>query len=225
MSFKLPMKFKIYFLFLIFNFLFSSCIGQNRAFIPVPDLSVFDNHKKIEIDNITGTKDGVPAAFMPEWLLSFVNGGNKAVEQLNSYRDKYVFIGVNESENFIILNKWAENFTAAQDFAVLAAIRIEERMIMSASLFPDDEYGLFFETLVKTAYNTEYRDAVKEEIYWFKKGTVPEVYNFFILISIDRITMQSIIRNMISQAITTASPSGSQATSVIRLRNTFFEGF
>jgi len=220
------MKIKIYPAFLLLTvLLLFSCAGQRKAFIPVPDFSVYDTDKKIDIDNIIQTKDGVPASRMPEWLLTYVNGGNRAVEQLNPYRDKYVFIEMSESENFIALNKWAENFSTTQDFAVLAAVRIEERMISTASLFPDDEYGAFFETMVKIAYSTAYRNAVKEEIYWFKKGTVPEVYNFFILISIDRITMQSIIRNMISQAITAASPSGSQATSVNRLRNNFFEGF
>ena len=212
-------------LFLITVFLSFSCIGQNKPFIPIPDFSVFNTEKKIDIDNIIETKDGVPVYLMPEWLLTFANGGNKAVEQLNSYRDKYIFVGMSENENFIALNKWAENFTTAQDLAVLAAIRIEERMISSASLYPDDEYGAFFETMVKIAYSTAYQDAVKEEIYWFKKGTVPEIYNFFILISIDRNTMQLIIRNMMSQAHAAASPSGSQATSVNRLRNTFFEGF
>jgi len=220
------MKIKIYpAFFLLTVLLLFSCTGQRKAFIPVPDFSIYDTNKKIDIDNIIQTKDGASAGRMPEWLLTYVNGGNRAVEQLNPYRDKYVFVGMSESENFIALNKWAENFSTAQDFAVLAAVRIEERMISTASLFPDDEYGAFFETMVKIAYSTTYRNAVKEEIYWFKKGTVPEVYNFFILISIDRITMQSIIRNMISQSIAAASPSGSQATSVNRLRNNFFEGF
>jgi len=234
------MKSKIYFIFIISYLLFSSCLGQRRNFIPVADLSVFDNQKKIEISNIIETKDRASAESMPEWLLSFAEGGNKAVEQLNAYRDKYVFVGVNEGTNFIILNKWTENFTAAQDFAILAAIRIEERMIAGASLYPDDEYGLFFETLVKIAYGTEYPDAVKEETYWFKNGTDPETFNFFIMITIDRNTMQSIIRGMMAQAqaITSTSglgpqgyrpqnlrPRGSQAASVNRIRQTFFEGF
>ena len=234
------MKSKIYFIFIISYLLFSSCLGQRRNFIPVADLSVFDNQKKIEISNIIETKDRASAESMPEWLLSFAEGGNRAVEQLNAYRDKYVFVGVNEGTNFIILNKWTENFTAAQDFAILAAIRIEERMIAGASLYPDDEYGLFFETLIKIAYSTEYPDAVKEETYWFKKGIDQEIYKFFIMITIDKITMQSIIRGMMAQAYSIVSPrnlgtkvpgtkvprpQGSQAASVSRIRQTFFEGF
>jgi hypothetical protein len=220
------MKKQLYsvFLVLIVLFLFS-CLGQSNFFIPAPDFSVFNINRIIEIDNIIETKDGVSAEFMPEWLLTFINGGNRAVEQLENYRDKYVFVGVNEGRNFIILNKWTENFTAEQDFAILAAIRIEERMIASALLFPDDEYGLFFQTLIRIAYGTEYQDAVKEETYWYKRGTDPEIYNFFIMITIDRNTMQSIIRNMMAQASSIASPTGSQAISVNRIRQTFFEGF
>jgi len=224
------MKTKLYFLFIISYLLFFSCLGQRKAFVPVPDFSVFENHKIIEIDNIIETKDGASAESMPEWLLRYIEGGNRAVEQLNAYREKYVFVGVNEGTNFIILNKWIENFTAEQDFAILAAIRIEERMIATASLYPDDEYGSFFETLIKIAYSTEYRNAVKEETYWFKYGTDPETYNFFIMITIDRYIMQSIIRGMMAQAQAIASPGsrgtrGSQAASVNRIRQTFFEGF
>jgi len=210
---------------ILYTILFFSCAGQNNLFIPEPDFSVYINDKTIQIDNIIETKDGVSADSMPLWLLTFVNGGNRAVEQMEAYSNKYVFVGVNEGENFIALNKWAENYSAMRDFAILAAGRMEERMILTASLFPDDEYGAFFETLIKLAYSTEYVSAAKEDTYWFKKGSVPETYNFFVLITIERNSMQAIVRSMMAQANAAAAPTGSQAASVNRLRLTFFDGF
>ena len=218
------MKIKIFSAVFFISFLFFSCPGQNKAFIPEPDFGVYVTEKTIQIDNITETKTGVSAAFMPEWLLTFIEGGNKAVERIEKYRDKYVFVGVNESANFITLNKWAENFTPQQDLAVLAARRIDERMIQGASLYPDDEYGAFYLTMVTAAYGTAYQEAEKEDFYWFKKDS-SDVYNFFILITIDKNTMQAIIRDMAAKAAAEAAPTGSQLISVNRLRQTFFEGF
>jgi len=194
-------------------------------FIPEPDFSIYDTNKKIDISNIIETKNGVPARLMPEWLLTFVDGGNRAVEQIDLFKDKYVFVGVNEGESFLLLSKWTENFTTAQDFAVLAAARIEERMIHTAALYPDDEYGSFYLNMIRAAYSAEYRDAVKQDTYWFKKSVPAEVYNFFILITIDKIQMQSIIRDMITQSYAGISSRSPQAASVNRLRQTFFEGF
>jgi len=213
-----------------FVVLFFSCAGQNNAFVPVPDFDVFVSEQKFDIDNIIETKNGSSAAgSLPEWLLAFAEGGIKLVEQLESFRDKYVFVAANEGENFIALNKWAENFTAVYDLAILAAIRIEERMILNASLYPDYEYGLFYENLMKIAYGTEYRDAVKEGFFWFKRrparDEAPEIFNFFILLTIDKNTMQSIIRNMMAQASAAAPSSRAQGTSINRLRQAFFEDF
>jgi len=220
------MKKKLFLAHCIFYIIFLfSCVGQNNIFIPEPDFSVYTKNITIQIDNIVETKDGVPVNSMPVWLLAYINGGNRAVEQIETYSNKYVFIGVNEGEHFIALNKWADNFTAAQDAAILAAIRIEERMISTATLFPDNEYGAFFETMVKLAYSTAYPNAVKEETYWFKRAAGPETYTFFVLITIDRNAMQSIVRNMITQANNATSATSSQATSINRLRQTFFEGF
>jgi len=220
-------------LFLLLITIFFSCTGQQNAFIPDPDFSVYDVTKRIQIDNITETKDGVSVNNMPLWLVTFVNDGIKAVEQIDAYNDKYVFIGVNEGNNFIVLNKWAENFSAVRDTAIMAAIRIEERMILTASLYPDDEYGRFFETFIKNAYSAEYTGAVKEDIYWFRRSGAQNAYSFFILITIEKNILQPIIRNMMSQASASVNaaanfataPTSSQTASVNRLRQTFFEGF
>jgi hypothetical protein len=217
-------------------FLFISCAGQSNAFfIPVPDFSIYENGITINRGDIIQTKDGVILEFMPEWLAAFIEGEIEAVEALELYSDKYVFIAVNEGENFTALEKWAENFSAQHDFAVLAAIRIENRLVLNASLYPDDEYGPFFETLIKRSYNQTYTGVVKENTYWIKmrnnnennvmRNSSPEIYKFFVLLTIDRSTMQSIIRSMIMQTIAAVSPTGPHAVSVSRLRQTFFQGF
>jgi len=224
-------KQKILILYILLIVLFS-CVGQNKSiYIPEPDFSVYEKEKKIEIGNIIEIKNGASIRrglaleeALPVWLQAFIKEGVEETEKIESLKDKYVFIAYNKGGNFTALNKWAENFTAEQNFAILAAIRIEERLINNATLFPDDEYGNFFETLVKNAYNTEYSPAVKEEIYWFRSSP-PDTYNFFILLTINKIEMQSIIGRMMIQSYNTEKLTHAQTVSVLKLRQSFFEGF
>lgn len=119
-----------------------------------------------------------------------------------------------------------------------------------ASLYPDDEYGLFFERLIKNAYNAEYPGAVKEDVFWIKTNfenenneefadnVSPEIFMFFILISIDKETMQTIITDMMETTVADLAESAgrrplqrllaialAQTAAVNNLRQVFFEGF
>jgi len=113
---------------------------------------------------------------------------------------------------------------------MLAASRIEKRMYLTASLYPDDEYGAFYETMIHNAYKAEYSDAVKEDYYWIKiksdkEEDISENYMFFLLITIEKNIMQSIIKDMIAKTSEAVILTNRQNSSVNKLRNTFFEGF
>jgi hypothetical protein len=212
---------------------FCSCAGQNgSAFVPLPEPEYFIYEKTIDIGVITETKDG--GARQPAWFSAYISGGIEAVERLERYNGKYMFIGNSEGLNFAAMDKWTENFSPSRDFALLAAPRIERRMISWVSRYPDHEYGLFFETMVKKAYSAVYQGVVKEDTYWVKsvkneggeQGWEDEgVYVFFVLLSIDKITMQSVISNMIAESLASVTPTPSQRSTINRLRQNFFEGF
>jgi hypothetical protein len=213
-------------------FIFFSCVAQTPPnYFPVPDSGISQDEKAvfIKIGNIIETKNGAGNQ-MPAWLRSYLSSGIGAVEKLEAYNNKYVFIVMNEGENILALNKWAENYTVTHDFPMLAAIRIEERMYLTASLYPDDEYGAFYEAMMHNAYKAEYPEAVKEDYYWLKTKSEneeepSEKYTFFALITIEKYLMQSIIRNMIAKSNEGIVLNKSQNNSVNRLRNNFFEGF
>jgi hypothetical protein len=210
-----------------------SCAGRNNTgFVPVPDFGYYNHEEKtIDINSITETRDG---GYLPDWLRAFFNGGIAEVEKLDSYYNKFVFIAGNEGVNFPALNIWANNFSQVKDFPVFAAKRIEKRMILSAVLYPDDEYGKFFETMVKKAYNAEYSGVLKEDTYWVKfsdngdnilnNGTA-EVFNFYILLTIDKIKMETVISVMMAETMAVVSPIDAQRTSINRLRQYFYQGF
>jgi len=220
-------------------FILLSCAAQdNLITYPVPDKSLFEPEESIDVNDITETMDNAHNTYLPDWLSAFLNGGIEEAEKIDFYNDKYLFIADNRGLNFAVLNKWADNFTTEQDFPMLVAARIERRMNISNSVYPDEEYGIFYETLVKSAYSGVYPGAVREDTYWVKtkaiqengngereSAALPEVYNFFVLISVERAAMQASVYNLIQQAIVSSAPSGAQAAAINRLRQNFFEGF
>jgi len=212
--------------------IFFSCAAQNPPnYFPVPDSGINPNENPviIEIGNILDTKNG-PASQMPVWLRSYLGSGINAVEKLDAYGNKYVFIVSNEGDNIAALTKWVDHYTVMHDFSMIVADRIEKRMYLTASLYPDDEYGAFYETMMHNAYKTEYNEAIKEDYYWIKikSGTEEEPsenYIFYLLITIEKNLMQSIIKDMIAETNDAVTLTKSQNNSVNKLRNTFFEGF
>jgi hypothetical protein len=212
--------------------IFFSCVGQTTVnFFPVPDSGISPNENSviIEIGSILETRNGT-AVQMPPWLRSYLGSGINAVEKLDPYGGKYVFIVSNEGDNDTVLEKWIEHYTVAHDFPMLAAERIEKRMYLTASLYPDDEYGAFYEAMMQNAYKTEYNEAFKEDYSWIKIKTenaegLAEKYIFYLLMTIEKNTMQAIIRNMITQTSEAVTLTKSQNNAVNKLRNTFFEGF
>jgi hypothetical protein len=213
------MKKKIGTIFSVIAFILSECSSQNAVLFHPSQGYPNDRPDSFYLENITESRNN----FLPDWLSAFITGGIEETEKINLYSNDYVFISRNEGDNFIALSKWSENFSVAEDFPRLAAVRIEKRLILAASYIPDEEYGDFFETMVKTAYNYNYPEAVKEETYWLK--LTGDIYEFFILFRIDKSVMQEIIKKMMAEALTAANHSRTQRKTINRLQQFFFEGF
>ena len=213
------------------SIILSACAGQ-RLLLTQPVPGYFDtvsHDVSLMLDDITETRDGPGNLNLPDWLIAFFIGGIEEVERMDFYLNRYCFIGTNEGSNFGALNKWAANYSVVQDFTRLAALRIEKRLA-SAAVFPDDEYGAFYERLVKKAFDTEYPDALIENTYWIKTTVnqdfnAEDVYEFFVFISIDKILMQTVIRRMMTEVRAGVTPSRAQNNAINRLQQTFFEGF
>jgi hypothetical protein len=210
-----------------------SCISREKN-TPLVIPAINNNtpiNNLIGIDDIIETKNGTGNADIPAWLLSFNNGGIAAVENMEQYNGKYCFIGRNGGVNFEALLKWADNYSTAQAFTRLAAARIENRLTSTAALYPDDEYGAFYEKLIKKSFDAEYRDASAEDTYWVKKmGTseangFQDTYEFFAFISIDKKIMQDVIKSMIAEVYTEVTPTRAQNNAIYNIQKNFFEGF
>jgi hypothetical protein len=227
-------------LFLL-TILFATCSTQKGKILFVPDpaqSNLYGTSGQSETLRIIETQNGPGETGIPEWVHGYYGEGKlNNIESLSAYNSKYVFVGENRGTSLSNLQRWANNFAVAQDLPRLIVQRVEQRLIDGASLYPDDEYGEYFELLIKRVSDGEYAGAVKEQTFWLKQEiqntnadaedsvTVFERYEFLVLVSIDKELLQNQIQNMMEGVKPTVSPTRNQSAAINRIKLTFFEGF
>jgi len=171
---------------------------------------------------------------IPEWLEVYMNGGGlRDIEALPKYKDVFVFVGEESGTNLNALRTWATGFSVAQDMARLVSTRVQARFAGAAAGSPDDEYGRYFENVVKTASDATYSGARKEADFWvlkryFKddgKTVDREVYDYYVLVTIDRETLKKQIENVLNGVKPDKPLTKEQQTAVDRVKQSFYEGF
>ncbi|MDR0291115.1 MAG: hypothetical protein LBI06_09285 [Treponema sp.] len=228
-----------------FIILFAACTTVQNKIIIIPDPTedkLLEQTGRIEHWQIIETQNGPTENGIPEWVRRYLERGTKGVESLEAYSDKYVFVGENWGENFNVLQQWARGFAVAQDLPRLIAYRAERRLVAAAVYYPDDEYGEYFEKLIKKMSDGEYPGASKEQTFWLKvkvkvvgEGAIDdglpqedaftERYEFLTLISIDKETLQRQIRGIMADVTTKTPPTRGQSQAINRIQQNFFEDF
>jgi hypothetical protein len=213
--------------------LFSACATKPVEKIILPQRQETEkdriemSYTIIDWQTRTGEQD------IPEWVRRFLDGGIREIEAMPQYRDRYTFVAAGRGNSLEALRYWSEEFSERQDFPRLAAVRIEERLAAAAVLHPDDEYGYFFETMVKRASDADYHGARREDSYWLRRRFYTEddeeadreAYDFFILISIDKGELAARIRTLLDDPGNIREPTRDQAAAISRIRDNFFNGF
>ena len=168
---------------------------------------------------------------MPEWVSFYFEGGLRKVESLGAYEGCYVFISRSEGNSFNALNHWKDGFSPELDFPRLAAARIETRF-SAAVPYPDEEYGSFFEALIRTASDAPWTGAVREDDFWVRLkissgDDEPEIetWGFLILVTIEKTLFASQLNALFQNIKPNPQPSRNQITAANRVKDRFFEGF
>jgi hypothetical protein len=216
------------------SLIFSACAGDLPKIIIKPDQPETAGFQQENEGPILDHRNAAQGEAIPEWVSRFLDRGSRGVEDLEVYRNSYVFVGVSRGVNFKALGHWAEGFSAAQDFPRLAARRMEARLTSAASLYPDDEYGEFFEALVKKASDAEYTGVTKENFFWILRryqqnngedSPARERYDFFVLMSISKREFQAQAQALMADVKTGKPPTRDQAAAINRIKEDFFEDF
>ncbi|GHV55658.1 hypothetical protein AGMMS49579_19070 [Spirochaetia bacterium] len=233
------------------SLVFTGCVSGSRATaLKVPAQGPQAGEKRPQSFQIIDYQTRTAGADIPEWVNRYLAESARGVEKLAEFEDKYIFVGKGEGVNFNALRQWEMAFSPAQDFPRLVASRIEARIIGAAqNAILDDTYGPFFEALIKEASDAQYQGAVMETSFWVKLlfspdeagaeneeneeseriGVNREVYDFLILISIDKNQLESQIIAIFDAAResipTNPKPRRDQTAAINRLRQYFFIGF
>jgi hypothetical protein len=174
---------------------------------------------------ITDYKNKNRGGTIPEWVSIWLDSGVFMVENLDAYRDRFVFVARNEANNFIALNLWKDGFSAELDFPRLAAARIEKRLGVAVEN-PDQGYGAFYEALVRAASDFPWAGAVREDDFWtLRQFGETENWEFLILVTIDRSLFASQLNKVFEAVNPNPAPTRDQRTAFNRVKDNFFNGF
>jgi len=210
--------------------LLSACTTNSggRAYeLPV----IPDETKTARIFTIIDYKNKITGDAIPEWVNAYLNSGLREVEALRSYQGNYVFVNRNEGNNFNALQLWKDNFSADLDFPRLAAARIEARFSASVP-YPDDEYGAFYEELIRAASDASWTGAITKDDFWSRKNYPPseteselENWEFLILVTIEKSLFSSQLEKIFENIKLIPPPDKTQIAAINRVKAQFFEAF
>jgi hypothetical protein len=181
-----------------------------------------------EAYSITGYPGIESGDIMPYWFRQYREGGCRIVETLPEFSGGYFFLGINEGDDIETLRLWAQEFSAARDLPRLVASRVEERMT-GEFLYPDDEYGEFFERFVKAVSDSVFEGASIHSVFWIRRRidgeAGPERYVFFVPVVIAKPLLREQLSGIMEKITTAVRPTREQAAAINRLKADFFDGF
>ena len=237
---------RLYCIIALFLLLFSACGLHRGKIIFLPDQE-FDNpleqNENIESYEIIESQNGSGYSGVPGWVYYCFNSDFRSIESMTQYSNKYIFIGESRGDNLLVLQQWADFFSVDHELPRLLVLRTERKLIMSASRYPDDEYGDFYEAFIKKISNEIFSGAAKEQSFWVRRKIITtgqpdpenpdlpppsielERYEYYILVSINKEILQNKIRSLIADVKSSINITRQYSAAVNNIQNTFFEGF
>jgi hypothetical protein len=115
----------------------------------------------------------------------------------------------------------------------MVSTRVQARFAGAAAGSPDDAYGRYFENVVKSSSDASYTGARKETDFWLQKryfntdgkSVSREVFEFYVLVSIDKTLLERQISDILNGVKVDTPPTREQATAIDRVKEAFYEGF
>ena len=219
---------KIVFLPVLGLILLISCAGGMGKMVFNPIEMPWVNQTPFTVIN---HKNSAAGREMPDWVGVYIDGGIGRIEALDAYEGSYAFIARNEGNNLTAMNHWLEGFSTELDFPRLAAARMEARFFSAAPL-PDQEYGAYYEALVRTAADFPWTGAVRRDDFWIYKNYLPtedegerQAWEFMILLTVGKSVFHRQAEEVFNNVKPAARPTRDQMNAVNRVRERFFEGF
>jgi hypothetical protein len=214
---------------ILFLFFLAGCSGMPKQ--PVMRPTELPPPPAAEVQLVIDHQGREEGEAIPPWLERYLAGGQRAVEASADFYNKYAFVAVNEGNHLESLKLWAGEFSGHRDLPRLVASRAEDRMTGRA-LYPDDEYGEFFERFTKELSNSTFEASV-DSVYWIQQRffeedgvTVDrERYSFYVLTTMEKPVLEREVFRIMNRIKTNVPPTRDQAAAINRLKENFFTGF
>jgi hypothetical protein len=211
----------------------SACIGKPKEKLATIQWTAPDEQKQEQPLQQVHLIIEPELDIIPEWVKVYDNGSIQEVEKLSEYQNNYIFVAENRGTSFNALQQWVSNFKLTQDLGPLIASRIQTRLTRNLTNYPDNEYGGFFEALMKAAFDASYAGAVQEADYWIQRQyyqrdgvTVDrKEYVFLILISINKSVLKFQLDFLLNDTKVSTALTRDQNAAINRIKTNFYQEF
>lgn len=192
--------FKIFAAVLVVCLLFASCASSD------PEPKELTSRVKTEILEHKGTALGVTT--LPVWVDTYVASGVRGVEKLSDFTEEYCFVAETAAQNLNAAQAWLNGFEVPQIIAREMETRVESLFVGAAVGAPEDDYGTYFENVVKTSTDVAFTGAKKMSDWWSYirvydpdiKNTYKDEYRVYVLYTIPRSMFDKQLHDQIEKA-------------------------
>ncbi|MCR4940972.1 MAG: hypothetical protein K5930_12835 [Treponemataceae bacterium] len=183
---------------LVVCLLFASCTSD-------PEPKDLSSKVKTEILEHKGTALGVNT--LPVWVESYVSLGTKGLEKLSDFTEEYCFVAEMAAANLNAAQAWLNGFEMPQLIAREISSRVESLFVGAAVGAPEDDYGTYFENVVKTTTDVSFTGAKKVSDWWSLirvydpdiKNSFKDEYRVYVLYTIPRSLLDRQLANEIDK--------------------------
>ncbi|MCQ2612059.1 MAG: hypothetical protein MJ183_00470 [Treponemataceae bacterium] len=157
-----------------------------------PEPRDLESSAKSKILDHKGTELGIST--LPVWVDTYIQSGITGLEKLSDYHDDYCFVAEEHVSNLNAGLVWAKNFDIPQDIARNVSSRVSALFTGASSGSPDETYGTYFESVVKTICDTSFSGAREVANWWVQvrrydpdvKKQYNDSYSIYVLYTIPR---------------------------------------
>ncbi|MDR1952843.1 MAG: hypothetical protein LBQ37_04970 [Elusimicrobiota bacterium] len=134
---------------------------------------------------------------MPEWVNHLADGDASELERMDRFQGKEVFIIQQRGKNLDLLESWANNFGVQAQVSRQVSNKVNADFGGAAAGNLDEGGKRLLEEVVGTLSKTKFSGLTKRLSYWIKirttdseKGTVEDMYTFYLVYDIDKTLFQ-----------------------------------
>lgn len=198
--------------------LFAGCASSAPAPAPEPEPEPIELPSRVKTEVLDHKGASLGKSALPEWIDAYIDFGAAGVEELAKFQDQYCFIAEYHAENLDAGLAWVKGFEVPQLIARQIQLKVESIFVGAAVGAPEDDYGTYFENVVKSTTDVSFSGAKLVQDYWVLvrtydpdiKNTYSDAYQIYVLYTMPKAMLDKQLNNEIDKAMDDGEMSESQ---------------